>query len=222
MRLFIKLFFWGLFFLLFAPVSALAEKTISFEVYSGFAYNLPTQLTVTEEGKEDVTLMADWETESFQDALYYGLRVGLWEDKKGWEIEFMHHKIKLTNAPEEIDSLEISHGYNLLTLNRAWELEPAYIHLGLGFVFTHPDLKLRGKDREHSQSGIIPGRNIAGPTMQVSAGRRYKISDKTYGFLEGKITTTYANIEYDDGEIRAPNIAVHLVFGLGFDYFTGE
>ncbi|VAX23363.1 hypothetical protein MNBD_NITROSPINAE02-1007 [hydrothermal vent metagenome] len=222
MRLFIKLFFCGLLFSFFAPAQALAEKTVSFEAYSGFAYNAPTQLTVTEKGKEDVTLMADWETESFQDALYYGLRVGLWEGKKGWEIEFMHHKIKLTNAPEEIDSLEISHGYNLLTVNRAWELEVGYVHLGLGFVFTHPDLRLRGKERDHGKNGVIPSLNIAGPTMQASIGRRYKMSDTVYGFLEGKITTTYATIEYDDGEIQAPNIALHLVFGLGFDYFTGE
>lgn len=218
MRLFVAITLAAMAPLMLAAPSAQASEYVAFEVFSGVVYNFPTPLTITEEGERDISLTAQYETESFQEAPYYGLRLGLWDGKKGWEIEMIHHKIKLTNGPEEVDHFEVSHGYNLLTINRAWEHEMGFLHLGAGFMFSHPELTLRGKEREHDEAGIISDRNISGPTIQISAGRRYRFSEKIYGILEGKFTATYANIAYEDGNMFAPNVAIHIIFGIGFDY----
>jgi hypothetical protein len=39
-----------------------------------------------------------------------------------WAIEYLHHKLYLSNPPAEVQSFAISHGYNLFAVNRGFRL----------------------------------------------------------------------------------------------------
>jgi len=57
----------------------------------------------------------------------------LWNGKRGWLLDFTHHKLYLTNRPPEF---LITNGMNRLTLGRGFRrgrLTYAHVHLGLGY-----------------------------------------------------------------------------------------
>ena len=203
--------------------SMLDGKKFSFEFNLGGAYSFESQLDINVEGHEDILLhTASYENRPFEGAPYYGWRLGLWgEDGKAWELELIHHKLYLSNPPEGVESLEITHGYNLLTVNRAWPKDQFILRAGAGVVLAHPEVVAFGELLEEKH---FMGTEFiyAGPTIQLSAGQRFKLTRTMIANVEGKLTASYADIEMENANIVAPNFAAHLVFGVGFDYTFGR
>ncbi|MDP3296456.1 MAG: hypothetical protein Q8N09_02515 [Thermodesulfovibrionia bacterium] len=107
------------------PLTVYAERSYSFEIFLGEQFNIPTPLTIKQKGEE--TIKVDWaryKSDAWTgfNSPYYAWRIGVWDDNRAWELELIHQKIILKNKPEEVQHFEISHGYNLITINRAWRL----------------------------------------------------------------------------------------------------
>ena len=190
----------------------------SFELFGGAALNLPTPLNIHQDGEEDIDVNANYRGEPFnsEDASpYYDVRVGWWEKGRAWEIELLHHKLILNNRPQEVQKFEVSNGFNLLTLNRAWTHRGFIYRLGGGLVITYPYSTIRG--REHATDGGIfnSGYYISGPTLQASAGKRFFILEHLFFALEAKLTTSYARVPIQDGKADVTNVAFHGQFGIG-------
>jgi len=202
-----------------------------FEGYGGSALNLPTPLTIEQEGEEEISFSsAGYETRAFEESPYYAWRVSRWEDGRSWELELVHHKIYLLerykDAEDAIDKFGISHGYNQVTINRAWEWqEDVFVRLGGGVVIAHPHFTIRGEKYPEDVGAFDLGFHIAGPTAQAAMGQKFDVTDNFFLSMEGKFTASYAEISFDDADgvdreltAEVPNVALHGLLGFGYQF----
>ena len=198
------------------PGRVLAGWTI--QLATGSAFNFPSQLTIKQDGEQDIDLTAEYDTRAWSStAPYYSLRIGKWSDNQAWELESLHHKLYLRNKPAEVQRFAISHGYNLNMLNYAISKHGFIYRIGGGFVLTHPETQVRGK--RYEDEGGINGFYISGAGGQASIEKRYRITDRVSFALELKITAAYAQIPINDGSANVPNYAAHGLMGIGYDFW---
>jgi hypothetical protein len=193
------------------------ETRWSFEGFLGSAYNFPSPLWINQLDQDEVYVWARYDTRPLFDSPYYAWRISRWKETRAWEFELVHHKIYLSNEPDEVDDFNVSHGYNLLTLNRAWDYSRFILRFGTGLVISHPETEIRGRKFSQDQGLFGKGFYISGPTIQFAAGKRFYLWRKLFFALEAKITASYALIPIEGGTAHVPNAALHGLFGIGFD-----
>lgn len=191
-----------------APLAA--EQGWTFQASLGGAASLDSRLTLHQEGLEDLKFDASWDSKPFTDPVYYSVRAGRWSGRGGWELELIHHKLYLRNPPPGIESLEISHGYNLVTINRGWDLGRFLLRAGAGPVVAHVEGAARGRQLDKG------GYQWTGPVIQVGAEKRIALRERWLLGVEGKISAARAVIPIRGGELDAPNVAGHLLVSLGY------
>ena len=207
--------------IIFTGWQSAATASWTFEVLGGSAYNFTTPLTIRQNGESDIKLDARYSTNPFNGSPYYSLRVGRWDNNRAWEFEMTHHKLYLDNRPTNVQHFEVSHGYNLITLNRAWNHRGFIFHFGLGLVMTHPETTVRGKSNTWVNglfTGGDRGFRLSGTTAQAAIGKRFFVFRGLFLTVEGKLTGSYATIPIADGDATVPNLAAHALFGLGYEY----
>lgn len=197
--------------ILLTSTTAYSQSWWSIEpIRTGSAKSFSTNLEIEQSSFPKFEFDADYETRPFEDAPYYGYRISRQNKKHAWEVEFLHHKIYLTNNPPEIQHFEVSHGYNMLFLNHAWIFGSNYIRAGAGPVISHAESEIRGL-------GFASDYEISGFVGQGAFGRRFYVSRIFYFTLEGKLTLATASVSIAQGKAHAPNIAIHGIAGIGFD-----
>ena len=206
------------FILVVAAVPAHAEGPWSVEIFGGSSYSFPTPLRIRQAGYEDIDITARYETKPFEKDPYYAWRVGKWNGDKAWELDFVHQKLYLVNKPAEVQQFQITYGYSLLTVNRAWNKHGLIYRVGLGIVITNPATTVRGKQEPREGGFFNLGYFISGPTIQGAIGKRFYLGKDLFLALEGKLTASYARIDINGGYAQVPNAAVHWLFGLGYDF----
>jgi len=195
-----------------------ARPTWTFELLGGDAYCFRMPLTITQSGDEDIELTATYKTNSFVPPIYYAYRFARWQDTRAWELEFVHLKMELTNPPSEVQHFEISHGYNLLTLNRAWTVKALILRVGGGIVISHPENTVRERSLAWDKGIFKTGYHLSGVTAQVAVGKRWQIGRKFFLTFDGKLTGSYARVPVADGHADVPNAAIHGLIGLGYEF----
>ena len=184
---------------------------------TGTAYQFRSRLVIKQDGEEDLDFKANYATNPFTSgAPYYSLRLGYWVGDAGWELETHHHLVTLVDGPPEVQSFQITHGYNLNTLNRAWLIDGFIWRLGVGAVITHPENTVRNK--RFSGDGFYEGFYLSGVCGQLSLEKRLMLWGGLFVYLEGKFTIAWAKVPIADGEATVPNYAIHGLGGLGFEY----
>jgi hypothetical protein len=201
--------------LFLAPIRARAQDRFRAEIFGGSAWSIPTTLTIDQSGEERLSFRAHWETRPFEDAPYYAVRVALWGGRRGWELQLLHHKIYLTNPPPEIDYFEVSHGWNILTIQRAIRGRLLDWRAGAGAVITHTEGRIRGREVDPG-GGIFGGYHLSGAGALVGAGKSFSFSRRFFATAEGQLTFSAARIPIRTGHVRTANVAFHVLFGLGF------
>jgi len=204
--------------LLVIVVPAKTQESWTFEAFLGSAYNFKTPLTIRQSGQDDIKLNARYDEGWLEGSPYYAWRIAKWKGNRAWELELIHHKLYLDNEPPEVQHFEISHGYNLITVNRAWKHKGLIYRLGAGVVITHPEMVIRGKELSPNQGIFNEGFYLSGPTAQAAVQKRFYIRKKLFFTVEGKLTASYAHTPIQDGYADVPNVAVHGVFGLGYEF----
>lgn len=206
--------------LIFLTSSAVANGW-SLEIGTGYPYNVVTPLTISQEFHPDINLHAHYETKPFSSPFYHDIRIGKWCDGWAWEFEDIHHKIYLKNRNDEVSQFSISHGYNLLYVNRAVNWHGLIWRLGAGLVVAHPESTIRGlKLSETGGTFNNGGYFIAGASFQGGLSKRFYIRHKFFFEIESKVTASQACVRVVNGEADAPNIAFHLNFGIGYDFLN--
>lgn len=153
---------------------------------------------------------AEWETRPFDDAPYYAARVALWSGRRGWELQLLHHKIYLTNGPPEVEHFEVSHGWNLITLQRAGRGRILDWRAGAGAVVAHAEGRIRGRDVDTGDY------HLSGAGALVGVGRSFAISRRFFANAEAQVSLSWARVPIVTGHARTVNVAFHALFGLGF------
>lgn len=202
------------------PFTGRAEQSTNtywaFEVLSGDAYSFRTPLKIHLEDHPDISEnAADYATHPFQTPIYYAIRAGRWHDNRAWELEMVHLKIDLRNKPDNVQRFEVSHGYNLVTVNRAWLHRFLVFRIGIGVVVIHPESTIYNQGFDEHGGLLREGYYLSGPTAQAAAGLRFNTSKHIFITVEGKLTGSYARVPVADGYADVPAVAMHLLAGVG-------
>jgi hypothetical protein len=192
------------------PSSSRGEDRFRAQLFGGTSWSFPSTLTVEQSGLEDLSFHAHWETRPFDDAPYYAARVALWSARTGWELQLLHHKTYLTNEPPEVEYFEVSHGWNLVTIQRASRGRVLEWRIGAGAVVAHTEGRIRGRDVDTGEY------QLSGAGVLVGAGKTFAIARHFFATAEGQLTFAWANIPIQTGRARTANVAFHALVGLGF------
>ena len=190
--------------------SAHGEDRFRAQLFGGTSWSIPSTLKVDQSGLERLSHDAHWETRPFDDAPYYGARVSLWSGRTGWELQLLHHKIYLTNETPEIESFEVSHGWNLVTVQRVWNTRILEWRVGAGAVVAHTEGRIRGRDVDTGEY------QLSGAGALVGAGKTFAIARHFFATAEGQVTFSWGRIPIQTGHARTTNAAFHALVGLGF------
>jgi hypothetical protein len=188
----------------------------SIEGFAGSAVSAKTPLTIRQTGFPELRLTAHYATRPWTGSPYYAARIGRWTGGHAWEVELVHHKLYLTNPPPEIQHFEVSHGYNLVTVNRAARYGGVIARVGAGVVIAHPETTIRERVQTSSAGGLGGGYYLAGPTVQLAVEKRFSLWRELFVAVEGKATGSYARFRIAGGHATAPNVALHGVVGVGW------
>ena len=199
-----------------AAVPLRAEPGWTFQAAVGLVENLETSLEIRQNGFPALDLDAEYESRPFEGPLYYSLRVGRWGERAGWELELIHQKLFLQNPPPEVQYFAISHGYNLVTVNRAWGAAGLVWRIGAGAVFAHPENEVRGRALDPDDTNLSGGYHLAGPVLQAGIEKRWPVGERWLLGLEGKASAARAEVPVAGGEAEVPNHALHLLAGWGW------
>jgi hypothetical protein len=197
--------------------SILAQPHWTFELHSGEVYNVPLPLTIKQQGYPDIKLTARYHSEPFTLPVYWDMRLGHWQSNKSWEFEVIHHKLYLDNTTDEVQKFNISHGFNMVMLNRGFAKRTFRYHAGAGIVLTHPESKIRGKEFGNTGNDWDMGYYLSGPVMNLAISRPIRLGDRLYLNAEAKTTLAYAHIRIAEGHADVYNLAFHLILGIRGD-----
>jgi len=190
----------------------------SFELMSGLATNAPARLRIKQTGFPVIAITANYKSESLVTPVYWVWRFGCWKKKGGWEFEAVHHKIFLKNLPQDVQRFSISHGLNLLCINRSFKLSHWFIiRLGAGPVLAHAENTIRGLALQEHGKGIFGmGYYMSGVCFNFVTAKRFMFNNRFYANLEARFNPSYSVVPVVNGYAHVPNLAFQVAFGLGY------
>ena len=196
---------------------AAAQWTI--EAFGGSSVSLPTPLTFHQGGLPDISLTAHYETRAWHSAPYYAWRIGHWRGNSAWMFEFIHHKVYLEDPPAGVQHFEVSHGYNLFVITRAWRKgRHTILTLGAGPIIGHPESEVRGRKFPEDGRGIFSdGYFFGGGTVVGGLGQWHSLTKDVFVSAETKLSASYARLPIQDGHAVVPNVAAHFHLGVGLE-----
>jgi hypothetical protein len=187
---------------------------LSAEFFFGGALNASTGLRIEQEGQETLDFRAEWETQAFDQPLYWAARIamnGVFGESSGLELQLIHHKTYLGNMPPEVSQFEISHGFNILTCNYGYYALPVALRAGAGVVVAHTDAVVRGLTDE-------TGYEITGPAFIAGAGRRIQLWKGLFASFDLQFSAARAKVTIPEGKAYTSNFSLHLMAGLGYSF----
>jgi hypothetical protein len=195
------------------------DKEIRIEGFIGFPYNLPLPLTISQSGEPDIKLTANFDSKPFEIPIYWVWRISYWNGEASWELEAIHHKLFLKNNPGEVREFSISHGLNLITINRGWQFQDFILRGGVGIVVAHPESIVRDKKFSESSGIFNWGYYVSGPTLNLAVAKDFIIVNSFFAICEIKTNFSFASVPIYNGNADLYNIAFQLNFGLGYSLF---
>ena len=181
----------------------------------GAGHSFGSTLKIEQSGAPPIEIDAAWEGRSFESPLYYAWRVSRDSGPRAWAVRFIHLKAYLENTTPEVERFSVSHGYNLLTLERGFERKGFWLWIGAGIVIGHPESTVRGLTRTENEGGPFGGGYvIRGPTLAVAASRRLAFGGRVGFVAEGRFAWSRARVPIAEGEASVPNTSVHALLGL--------
>ena len=202
-------------FLLAAPdVTSAAglDTSIILQGFGGTALNLPSRLTVHHAEQGSFRHRATWETRPFEQPFYWALRARWQRRDDGFELQLIHHKLYLKNNPPLVDHFEVTHGFNVLTVNYLRRSLPIQPRFGLGIVIPHAESVVDGA--HHGSAGY----SIGGPAIMVGGGWEHGLGRHFMVAADIQFVAGWATVDIDAGEARVRNLALHLLLGIGVGF----
>jgi hypothetical protein len=189
-----------------------ADEEFALEFFIGSAANFKTPLEIEQAGRPDIDFSARYATKPFEQPIYWVLRFDWMRERSRWELQLIHHKLYLENNPAEVQHFEITHGYNLLTANRAMATAHFTWRVGAGAVIAHTESVVRGLQESDK------GHQLAGPVFLGGVGRSFDLSGRLLLTAEIQLSLAWAKVSVADGFASGPNVAFHFIFGGGFRF----
>jgi hypothetical protein len=197
--------------------SAPVQASWTIEWLGGLVYNLNTPLVIRQSGYDDIRLSARYQAKSLEPPIYYSIRIARgWENY--WELEIIHDKLFLKNKPTAIQKFSISHGHNLIIINRTWMYRNIILRVGTGIALVHPETTVRNKKCPENKGIFKMGYYITGPVVQIAVEKQYRIYNRLFAAIEGKFIGSFSRIPISEGNADVLNLAFHGLFGLSYHF----
>lgn len=186
----------------------------SLELLVGDAYNAPSHTRIEQQQWGKLSFNGDYKTQGLEGPLHYAWRIARWDDDRAWELQLLHHKLFLQNRPAGVDSLSVSHGFNIVTINRVFEHQHWRVRAGLGPVITHTEARILGSSYDGPYE-------LAGAAALIGVSRQLQLGKNFY--LVGEVAATFGYIRArPDGtpalEVTIRNPAFHAQAGVGYRF----
>jgi hypothetical protein len=185
------------------------------ELRGGGSHAFDAPLGVEQDGQPPLDLDASWDARPFETPLYYAWRVARFRRGAAWAVGLVHHKRYLAEPTAEVESFSVSHGYNLLTLERGWPLGGVTVWTAAGVVVAHPESTVRGRVFEE-EGGVFGGYYVTGPSLGLGAERRLPLTRRLELTLEGRFALSWADVPVAGGSASVPDRSLHLLVGVAF------
>ncbi|HXG00786.1 MAG TPA: hypothetical protein VNL69_08360 [Bacteroidota bacterium] len=205
-----------LFVLLHLTVQLSAQTHWSLDYSITLPYNVPVSFTIQQQGAPDISFTPRFRSEPLVVPVTWVWKLSYWSDSAAWSLMSIHHKLYLNNRPPEVEEFAITHGYNIISIVRSWQMEHFMVGVGAGIVLAHPEVSVRGKRLPENRGIFNSGYYIAGPVFNFSVGKRLYLVGGLYVLGEAMVHASYASVPIVDGEARLFNIVGHASLGLGF------
>jgi hypothetical protein len=147
---------------------------------------------------------------------YYDVKVGVAREPWAFELELIHHKLYLANRPAEVDTFEITHGYNPILLNVVREKWGAAFRAGAGILLAHPQSTIRGL--RFPETGGILGWYVSGPAAQAGVSKWRDFGRHFFAGAEGKFVGAWARVPIVQGSADVPNLSLHGLVTVGWRF----
>lgn len=189
------------------------------ELFGGAAHSFESRLRVRQDGFAPIELDARWDGRSVEAPIYYAWRLSRFGDRAGWALQLVHLKAHLANPTPEVERFAVSHGYNLMTIERGWERGGFALWAGAGVVVAHPESTVRGRTRDEARGGPFGGGYfVTGPALGLGMGRALRLGDHWRLALEGRVSVAWARVPIAGGRASVPNRALHALAGIGYAF----
>jgi hypothetical protein len=185
-------------------------------VGTGLQYNVPMPIVIRQAGEQDIRLTAHFSTRPFFEVPYYDVKVGAVRKNWAYELELIHHKLYLDNRPPEVDTFEITHGYNPILLNAVRRQWGVAFRAGAGILLAHPQSTVRGL--RFPETGGILGWYVSGPAVQLSVSKWFDLSKQLFAGFEGKFVGAWARVPIANGSADVPNLSLHGLVSVGWRF----
>ena len=107
----------------------------------------------------------------------------------------------------------MSHGFNIVSVNRAFKAGDWTYRFGAGPVITHAEATILGTKYDGPY-------RLSGAALLTGVGKRFHIGTSTYIAVEGALTVAYAKPHLagtPSGELTVTNFAAHALIGVGHE-----
>lgn len=187
----------------------------AFEMHGGAPWVPDREVRISQAGFADLEIDARMRSEPHRMPVYYDFRLIRWGERHGWALDFLHHKLILDNPPPEVQDLQFTHGYNMISLQRLWRVDDWSLMAGAGLVLTHTESTVRRRVFDQHQGLFGWGYYVSGPLAVVGAGRRLDLGERVY--LSGDVRASWSRVRVDvvDGEASMTDWGVHFLAGAG-------
>ena len=199
-------------------INGFSQARWTFDLNFEDVYNVPMPLTIKQNGYPDIKFIAKFTADAFTAPVCWDWRFSRWENGKSWEIEAIHDKLYLINTNDEITKYSISHGFNIITINRGFEKKFVSYKIGVGTILIHPESVIRGMGFGSSSDYTDFGYFITGPILMFTICKPIQFCDRFYLNFEGKTSFAYSYVKVAKGYSNLYNFAFHVGIGLGFDF----
>lgn len=200
--------------------TSLAVAETSIGIYGGLQ-TLPHSSTygIHPETGDSYKKTFGFDGNSFDNPLYYGIRVVSWDQHIGYGLEFTHAKAyaNKTEATElGFNRLEFTDGLNIVTANiwKRWSSNSTYtpyVGAGAGIAVPHVDAK--------TANTTTYGYQLTGPAIQLTAGVEKKITNSVSTFAEYQFSYSWNEVEFEnngtmnvDLKTNALNLGLRISF----------
>jgi len=202
--------------LLLALPRPTAAQRVEVDLLGGSAYNVPTSLTIRQDGYPDIRHTAWYDTRPFGPySPYYAWRVAFWHGQRAWEIQHVHHRLFLRNTTPEIEAFAIHFGYSYVLVGRAWLAHGVVFHAAGGGIVTSPANRIRGKAvNMDAPESIDTGYDLSGVGASLAVSKSADLSRHVAIVGELAFMMATASVPVYGGSARAPNASLHGRLGL--------
>ena len=206
------------FFVIMTLSDCFSQDKVIFEFMSGLPYNVPLPLFISQSNQRSIRLTAEYNSEPFKIPIFWIWRIGYSDNKSMWELEAVHHKLFLKNKPPEVAEYSVSHGLNIIVINRGFIFDRFVLRTGAGIILAHPENTVRGKQLSENKGILNGGYYFTGPAFLASVSGNYDLFGGFHSLIELKLAAGFAEIPVEDGSSKLLFLSLIFSFGLGYGF----